>query len=72
MDKETFESEYPKAKMLLDYMVKHYPDDYEELAKVKMISYILKDTEHTPEQLYENIDKIALFNSFTKWGPIKG
>ena len=63
--------EFPKAAMLMDYLTKHYPDDYQKFANIKMVQYIFMDTEHSNAQLEENLDKIAIFNGFTKWGPLK-
>lgn len=65
------ESEFPKAAMIMNYITRYYPDDYKKFEGVKMFQYILMDTEHSNTELEETIDKLAIFNGFTKWGPLK-
>ncbi len=68
---EDMQREFPKATMIMDYIQRHYPDDWEKFEKVKMFQYILTDTEHSNSKLEETIDKLAIFNGFKKWGPLK-
>ena len=65
------QKEFPKATMLMDYIAKHYPDDMHKFQNIKMVAYLFADTEHSNSELEELIDKIAIANGFTKWGPIK-
>jgi hypothetical protein len=70
MSLDEMKQEFPKMSMLLDYMHKHYPDNFQELGSNKMIGLIIMDTERHVDVLKELIDKVAIANGFTKWGPL--
>lgn len=67
---EKLEEEYPKAAMIIDWVMKHYPDDSEAIAHSKVVGATIASPEYTPEQVYKIIDKIAILNGWVKWGPL--
>ena len=62
------QQEYPKAIMVIDYITKHYPDDYKAISNHKMLpSLIFSD--YSNHQVEEMIDKLAIFNGWVKFVP---
>lgn len=65
---EQLQQEYPKAGMIFDYVFKHYPDDKDSILRHKLLlAMIFGDYSNT--QIEEMIDKLAIFNGWTKYEP---
>ena len=63
------EQEYPKMGMLLRYIQKHYPNDMEKLCSNKMVQALMFNTDYSNDDIESMIDKVAIFNGYTKWSP---
>ncbi len=56
----------PKADMVVDYLLEHYPDHAEKLAANTLIAAATQSAEYSNAQIEGIIDKIALFNNIEK------
>ena len=62
------QQEYPKVTMVIDYIIKHYPDDADKISGHQMLpGMIFSDYSNT--QIESMIDKLAIFNGWTKYEP---
>ncbi len=68
MPLEQLIKEYPKMSMVFDYVMKHYPDDVDQISNHKMLpGMVFGDYSNT--QIEDMIDKLAIFNHWTKYEP---
>lgn len=69
-DWDKAKNEYPKAAMIVEWLARYYPDNSEQISNNKLVMAAIVSPNYTPEQVYDIIDKIALFNGWVKWGPL--
>lgn len=68
MSMDELRQEYPKLAMIMDYIFKYYPDDKEAISQHKMVGHLMfSDSSNT--QIEQMIDKLAIFNGWTKYEP---
>lgn len=70
MSLEELEREYPKASMVFDYVKKHYPEDLVAVMNHRMLAQMIF-MDYSNTQIEEMIDKLAIFNGWTKYMPEK-
>jgi hypothetical protein len=60
------EENYPKACMVISYIIKHYPDDKVKISNHKMLPTMIF-SQYSNTQIEEMIDKLAIFNGWVKY-----
>lgn len=68
MSLSELQAEYPKMDKVITYIQKHYPDNIDAISSHQMLpGMIFGDYSNT--QIEEMIDKLAIFNNWTKYTP---
>jgi hypothetical protein len=59
-------AEFPKVGMVIDYIVKHYPDDKDAISNHRMLPSLIF-SEYSNSEIESMIDKLAIFNDWKKY-----